>query len=90
MIVLEFRHVSMRLCFRAGEVDHAAHAVAAIVQILGFKEACVVGHSFGTFVASRLCQLHPALVQSLVCFLCAVLTIHSPAFMFRPMRAELE
>ena len=68
MIVLEFRHVSMRLCFRAGEVDHAAHAVAAIVQLLGFKEACVVGHSFGTFVASRLCQLHPSLVQSLVRF----------------------
>ncbi len=66
MIVLEFRHVSMRLCFRASEVDHAAHAVAAIVQQQGFKEACVVGHSFGTFVASRLCQLHPSLVQSLV------------------------
>ena len=66
MIVLEFRHVSMRLCFRAGEVDHAAHAVAAIVRQQGFKEACVVGHSFGTFVASRLCQLHPSLVQSLV------------------------
>ena len=66
MIVLEFRHVSMRLCLRAGEVDHAAHAVAAIVEQQGFKEACVVGHSFGTFVASRLCQLHPSLVQSLV------------------------
>lgn len=66
MIVLEFRHVSMRLCLRAAEVDHAAHAVAAIVRHQGFKEACVVGHSFGTFVASRLCQLHPEVVQSLV------------------------
>lgn len=72
MIVLEFRHVSMRLCYRAGEVDHAAHAVAAIVQQQGFKEACIVGHSFGTFVASRLCQLHPSLVQSLVSQLWAV------------------
>lgn len=76
MIVLEFRHVSMRLCYRAGEVDHAAHAVASIVQRQGFKEACIVGHSFGTFVASRVCQLHPSLVQSLVnccftaCFAC--------------------
>ncbi|KAL3146801.1 hypothetical protein ABBQ38_014780 [Trebouxia sp. C0009 RCD-2024] len=83
MIVLEFRHVSMRLCLRAGEVDHAAHAVAAIVQKLGFKEACVVGHSFGTFVASRLCQLHPSLVQSLmiidpVCMLtCCPKLLHS-------------
>ncbi len=78
MIVLEFRHVSMRLCFRAGEVDHAAHAVAAIVQRQGFKEACVVGHSFGTFVASRLCQLHPSLVQSLVSTDCAVPACLSP------------
>lgn len=80
MVVLEFRHVSMRLCLRAGQVDHAAHAVAAIVQKLGFKEACVVGHSFGTFVASRLCQLHPGLVQSLVgsCVLLAVLLLIHP------------
>ncbi|DBA73278.1 hypothetical protein WJX77_005167 [Trebouxia sp. C0004] len=83
MIVLEFRHVSMRLCFRASEVDHAAHAVAAIVQQQGFKEACIVGHSFGTFVASRLCQLHPSLVQSLliidpVCMLtCCPQLLHS-------------
>ena len=66
MIVLEFRHISMRLCLRAIEVDDAAHAVAEIVQQQGFKEACVVGHSFGTFVASRLCQMHPTVVQSLV------------------------
>lgn len=71
MIVLEFRHISMRLCLRATEVDHAAHAVAAIVKQQGFKEACVVGHSFGTFVASRLCQMHPAMVQSLVSIMSA-------------------
>ena len=72
MIVLEFRHISMRLCLRATEVDHAAHAVAAIVKQQGFKEACVVGHSFGTFVASRLCQMHPAMVQSLVSMSCYI------------------
>ena len=66
MILLEFRHISMRLCLRAAAVDHAADVVAAIVQQQGFKEACVVGHSFGTFVASRLCQMHPTVVQSLV------------------------
>lgn len=75
MIVLEFRHISMRLCLRATEVDHAAHAVADIVKQQGFTEACVVGHSFGTFVASRLCQMHPAMVQSLVSMPCLVLTL---------------
>jgi pimeloyl-ACP methyl ester carboxylesterase len=69
MIVLEFRHISTRLCLTAVDVDHAAHAVAATLRQHGFKEACVVSHSFGTFVASRLCQMHPSMIQSLVsCF----------------------
>ncbi len=37
-----------------------------IVQLLGFKDAHVVGHSFGSFVASMLCQVYPEMVKSLV------------------------
>lgn len=66
MIVLEFRHISMRLCLTAVDVDDATHAVAAMLRQHGFNKACVVSHSFGTFVASRLCQMHPSLVHSLV------------------------
>ena len=37
-----------------------------IVRLLGFKDAHVVGHSFGSFVASMLCQVYPEMVKSLV------------------------
>ena len=42
------------------------HAHMQIVQLLGFKDAHVVGHSFGSFVASMLCQVYPEMVKSLV------------------------
>ena len=58
VIVTEVRHVSLRLCLQAAPIDATAHLIAAILQRHGFPDACVIGHSFGTFHASRLCQLH--------------------------------
>ena len=66
LILVEFPFISLRFCLRAGEVDDAAHAVAEFVAQHGWMQACIVGHSYGTFVASRICQMHPKLVQSLV------------------------
>ena len=63
---MEFGFISLRFCWRAGEVDAAAHAVAEFVRQHGWSQACIVGHSYGTFVASRICQVHPDIVQSLV------------------------
>jgi pimeloyl-ACP methyl ester carboxylesterase len=66
IILMEFGFISLRFCWRAGEVDDAAHAVAEFVRQHGWSQACIVGHSYGTFVASRICQMHPDMVQSLV------------------------
>jgi pimeloyl-ACP methyl ester carboxylesterase len=52
-------HVALRLCWEAQSVDDVAAAVAASLARHGYRRACVVGHSYGTFVASRLCQLYP-------------------------------
>lgn len=41
-------------------------AVAAMLRRHGYRRCCVVGHSYGTFVASRLCQLHPEVGLGLV------------------------
>lgn len=66
VILLELPAVSLRLGQRAADVDAiAAAAVAAAVQHASLP-ACFVAHSFGTFCASRICQLHPAAVQSVV------------------------
>ncbi|KAK9804722.1 hypothetical protein WJX72_001924 [[Myrmecia] bisecta] len=66
IMLLEVRHVSLRLCLRATDVDDIAHAAAAILHRHGYQEACFVAHSFGTFCVSRICQLHREIVQSVV------------------------
>ncbi|BDA49445.1 hypothetical protein COCOBI_14-0620 [Coccomyxa sp. Obi] len=74
IILLEAPHVGLRLQLRAREVDEVANAAAAILWRHGFPEACFVAHSYGTFCASRITQLHRSVVHSLalvdpVCFL---------------------
>ncbi|KAL4459101.1 hypothetical protein ABPG75_013966 [Micractinium tetrahymenae] len=64
VLMVEVPHVALRLCWEAQGVDDVAHAVAAMLRRHGYRRCCVVGHSYGTFVASRLCQLHPELVHS--------------------------
>ncbi len=43
-----------------------SHSLPFISYALPFNCTLIAFHSFGTFVASRLCQLHPSSVQSLV------------------------
>lgn len=66
MILLEAPHVGLRLQLRSREVDDVANAAAAILWRHGFPEACFVAHSYGTFCASRITQLHRSVVHSLV------------------------
>lgn len=66
IIALECRHLSMLLNSTNPAVDTVANAAAAALQSLDVQSACVVGHSYGTFTASRLLQLHPSLVHSMV------------------------
>ncbi|KAF6265894.1 hypothetical protein COO60DRAFT_768266 [Scenedesmus sp. NREL 46B-D3] len=72
LIVVECRAVAMQL----GPVSNADEVVEVVVGVLdklGVEEACVIGHSYGTFVAGRLARLHRKRVHSLclidpVCF----------------------
>ena len=59
LILVEYNHISLRLHSSKFLIDEAAQDVHDIIVTAGFAKACVVGHSFGTFVASRLCKLHP-------------------------------
>ena len=58
--------MGLRLQLRARDVDEVANAAAAILWRHGFPEACFVAHSYGTFCASRVTQLHRSVVHSLV------------------------
>jgi pimeloyl-ACP methyl ester carboxylesterase len=63
-ILLEMPHVALRLCKEAESVDDVAAAAVAAVHKLGYKQACFVGHSYGTFCVSRIVQLFPEAVHS--------------------------
>jgi pimeloyl-ACP methyl ester carboxylesterase len=45
---------------------HCAGALPAILRRHRFTGACLVGHSFGSFVISKVCQLYPEVVDSVV------------------------
>ena len=57
IITKSFKKTTLRP--RSRTVDEMAHAVAAALAAQGFRDACFVGHSYGTFVISRLRQLYP-------------------------------
>lgn len=59
IILVEYGHISLRLHSAKVLFDSTAHTLGKIVKRAGFSKACIAGHSFGTFVAARLCKLHP-------------------------------
>lgn len=62
LLALEFKHVSMRWVLWVPTVDEVAEVLVAIMRREGLERCCLVGHSYGTAVASRLLQQHPAKV----------------------------
>ncbi|KAG1679789.1 hypothetical protein FOA52_012700 [Chlamydomonas sp. UWO 241] len=67
VVVVESPHVSMRHdpVGRITTTDDVAGWVAAVLEHLGLPPACIVAHSYGSFVASRLLALSPERVSSL-------------------------
>lgn len=65
LVLLEVRAVSVSLTRRAVTADAVASAAAGILARHGWQSAAFVGHSYGTFVLSRLAQTRAALVQSM-------------------------
>lgn len=66
VIVVEVPHLALRVSGQPRSVDDVAHATAAVLELHGFSAgACLVGHSYGTFAVSRICQLYPQAVHSM-------------------------
>lgn len=55
----------MRLVSWIPTVDDMADATAAMLSVHGFSKSAVMGHSYGTMVASRLVMEYPQLVHSM-------------------------
>jgi len=94
VIVPEFPHVSMRLC--AGQevptAERAAEGVLAMLDALGVDKVCVVAHSYGTFVASRLVQTAGHRIVSLALIDPVCLAMFMPhllhSFIYKPPRRD--
>ena len=69
--------------------DDYADAVAAALDAVGVRSACVVGLSFGAMVAMRLAVRRPDLTARLVLACCAVRTAPSGAAMWRQRIASV-
>ena len=67
LVLLECRHVSLSLCTRAVTPDVVAQAIVQVLRSHHWPCAAFVGHSYGTFVLSRIAQMHRHLVESMVC-----------------------
>ena len=66
MVMLECRHVSLSLCSRAVAPDVVCEAIAEVMRRNHWSRAAFIGHSYGTFVLSRMAQLHHDMVESMV------------------------
>ena len=57
---MQVPHLALRVAGAPRSIDDLALATAAVLRRSGFGGgACFVGHSYGTFVVSRLRQLFP-------------------------------
>lgn len=78
VLVLEVRHVSLRLCGQARTVDDVAQAVMGMLRRHGVRRAHFAAHSFGTFVVAHLRHLYPhAIASMLLCDPVRALTLVS-------------
>ena len=66
VILLEGRHVSVCLARQALTTDDMAAAVKDILHKHGWSQAAFIGHSYGTFVLSRIAQINKHIIQSMV------------------------
>jgi hypothetical protein len=66
VLVIEVRHVSLRLCGSARAVDDVVCAVASMLRRHGVQRSHFAAHSFGTFVLAHLRHLYPDVVASML------------------------
>lgn len=66
MIFMDIPHVALRAFRRAKNIDLLAAATTDILARHNHADASFVGHSFGSLCISRICQLFPEVVDSIV------------------------
>ncbi|WIA21228.1 hypothetical protein OEZ85_000471 [Tetradesmus obliquus] len=65
VVVVEYKHVAMRLSSYIPSVDEVTEGVVRILDHECIQRTCIVGHSYGSFMASRLNSLHRERIHGL-------------------------
>eukprot|EP00878_Enallax_costatus_P008311 GHUV01008689.1.p1 GENE.GHUV01008689.1~~GHUV01008689.1.p1 ORF type:complete len:717 (+),score=294.35 GHUV01008689.1:916-3066(+) len=73
VLALQMKHISMRWVLWVPTVDEVAEVLVGILRREHVDHCCLVAHSYGTAVASRLLQQHPQKILQLcmidpICF----------------------
>ncbi|GAX75611.1 hypothetical protein CEUSTIGMA_g3055.t1 [Chlamydomonas eustigma] len=92
VVAVQYKHVSMRLTFKIPTAPEVAEDVAAFLMRQGITPCHVMGHSYGTLVASSLTKRHASLMSGLtlidpVCFAMFLPHLVSHALHFDVWRA---
>lgn len=58
VIAIDCPHLSMRLCSTVPTIDSVVKATIAMMDAHNVPKVALVGHSYGTFMCSRMVQLH--------------------------------
>lgn len=90
VFVIELPHLSLRFCLRAPSIDDIVSDIDQILELHKVEQCVVVGHSFGTFIASRLNALHSQKVAGLCLVDPVCCVMHNPklvsAFVYRILK----
>lgn len=65
ILALQLKHISMRWVLWVPTVDEVAEVLVGILRREHIDKCCLVAHSYGTAVASRLLQQHPQKILQL-------------------------
>lgn len=65
LLALELPHISQRWVLWVPTVDEVTEVLVSILNKNAISSCCLVGHSYGTAVASRLLQQAPQRIKQL-------------------------
>lgn len=78
IFVIELRQISMRFCLQTPTIDDIVNDIVGILELHRVDPCIVVGHSYGTFIASRLNARYPDKVAGLCLMDPVCCVMHNP------------
>ena len=78
VVVVQLRHLSVRFCMTSPSIDSIVDEIDGILQQQSIDRCIVVGHSYGTFIASRLNVVHPERVAGMCMVDPVCCVMHNP------------